>query len=126
MTELREGYDETPVSQLPIEAPPPPDLEQRVVERLLERRLIRRASVARWWLPLAASLVGLLAGWLLRSLPRVETPAVVSGSLYLLLLSDDPVAGPPESERVRIYSAWARQLKAEGRLESAKKLDEQF
>jgi len=125
MSETSEGEDVTPLGGLPAEEPPPPGLEDRVVARLAASVGFRRRSAVRRWLPLAASLIGLLAGWTLRGLPREVAPAAApDAALFLLLLSDDPAEGPPESERIRIYTAWARELAAAGKLESARKLDD--
>jgi hypothetical protein len=105
------------------EQAPPPELEARVVRRLAARGLLRRRSVARWLVPLAATLAGVAGGWLLRGGPR---PAVTSShgdaGLYLLLVSADPPDGTASAERVELYRRWARGLAADGRLESARKL----
>ncbi len=117
--------DDTPsaVASLPREPAAPAGLEERLVRRLAARGLVRRRSTVRWLLPLAASLAGLALGWWGRAATAVPTPAAADrGSLFLLLLSNDPPAGPPVAERVELYRAWARRLAAEGRLATAEKL----
>lgn len=114
--------DATPVADLPAEIAPPEEHEERLVAAL-RRRGALRARRPRAWVPLAAALVGVVVGWLAHARPAVRSAGVAEDQgLYLLLLSDDPQEGPSLPERVRLYSDWARQLAADGRLETAKKL----
>jgi len=115
-----------PFDSLPREQAPPPTLEDRVVDRLRERRFLRPApgrGAARWLLPLAASLLGVALGWTVRG---VASPAAPEGTgeapLFLLLLSGDPSAGLTGAERVALYREWAVGLAHAGRLVEAEKL----
>jgi hypothetical protein len=121
---MSEEEPQGPWSELPRERRPPAELEPRVVRRLEERALLRprRSAAAGRWLPIAAAIAGLAAGWRLRGASPPRPPAPPGAGLYLMLVSADP-EGPPESaERVELYRRWARDLAAAGRLESARKL----
>jgi len=115
-----------PFDSLPREQAPPPALEDRVVRRLLDRRYLRGRGAGppvRWLLPLAASILGLALGWTLRGAPISATPVEArESSLFLLLLSGDPVDGPTGAERVEMYRQWAIGLDRAGRLVEAEKL----
>jgi hypothetical protein len=124
MTDRDEQSGESPLTGLPLELPPPPALEQRIVASLASRRLLRQGPRRRLWLPVAASLAGLFAGWLLRGVPRPVSSGPEEAGLYLLLLSNDPTAGPSFEERVRLYADWARRLRQQGQLEVAEKLED--
>lgn len=117
--------DATPVADLPAEIVPPQGHEERLVAAL-RRRGALRSRRPRVWVPLAAALAGIVVGWLAHARPAARSAAVAEDrGLYLLLLSDDPPEGPSLAERVRLYSDWARELAAEGRLETAKKLKDE-
>lgn len=111
----------TPLAGLPRELPPPAGLEERVVARLAEKRLLARRSTRSWLLPLAAALAGLAGGWLLRGAP-VPASARSDASLYLLLLSGEPRTERSEPELVSIYKAWGSDLAARGQLAGSQKL----
>jgi len=124
MSERRDD-DATPVGELPTEVAPPEGHEERLVGALRRRGLLRPRR-ERAWVPLAAALAGVVVGWLAHTRPAPSRPAASADEgLYLLLLSDDPPEGPSIPERVRLYSAWAGELAAEGRLEAAKKLTDE-
>ena len=117
-----------PFDSLPREQAPPTTLEDRIVERLRERRQLRRSDhrargTRRWLLPLAASILGVALGWALRGVAVPAAPPEAHESpLFLLLLSGDPVAGPTGSERVALYRRWAIGLARAGVLVEAEKL----
>lgn len=117
-------------AELPGELPPPPGLEERLVEALRREGLIEAENATpRVRLLLAASLlalgVGLGTGWLLRgALPQRASvpPSAPSGSTpteYLLALYEAPGVSADESEHRRLaaeYGAWARKRAAAGEL----------
>lgn len=121
----REG--ESPLAALPRELPSPPALEERVVERLAARGLLRRRRATRWLAPLAAALAGLAGGWLLRGGERVGAGAgePAAGELYVLLIEGEPAGERPVAELVARYKAWGEGLAAAGRLAGAEKLKDE-
>lgn len=118
------------LDSLPRHMAPPAWLEQRIVDELRTGKQIRGARPAHRWVAaagaVAASLVlfaaGLSAG---RYMERTPAPTA-SGSRFMLLLYEDsgyinPESGGPAS-RVAEYSAWARELNADGRFVGGEKL----
>jgi hypothetical protein len=119
------------LEQLPREADPPADLEERIVAELRTRGHLRAPRSGRG--PGLAAAAGLFAaglglgaaggGWI-GPAPSPEAPE--RGSLFLLLLYEGPgdEDGPgAEAKRVAEYGAWARELRGAGHLEGAEKLE---
>jgi hypothetical protein len=123
------------LAALPRETPLPPDLEDRVVDALRARGLVRATSTPagpprRGVLRLGLAAAGLFgsglgAGWL--SSRRAAAPPVETGGpLYLLLLYPgsrfEPGTATDEATRVAEYGAWAGRLRRVGQLVGAEKL----
>lgn len=104
---------------------PPPELEERVVESLTKRGLIRLPTRARGgrWLVAATIVVAALAGWLARG--RFEPAAgAPEGRRFLLLLAEpQPLeTDKPLAALVEEYRDWAIGLAARQKLEAAARL----
>ncbi len=102
---------------------PPPHLEDRVVERLRERRLLEEEPARGPTGARVAWAASILAAFLLGLGIRGEGSALRAN--YLLLLDRAP--GPELSaaqieQRVAEYGAWAQQLRDEGVLVAAERL----
>ena len=119
--------DHTPIGTLPRDLEPPSHLEDRVVHRLQQARLIRKRSNG-WskWHLVAASLVfaaGLFAGRYTRA--PLTAPAEPTQPKFLLLLypgeslQTDPRGG---DALAREYGAWAAGLRRSGRAISGERL----
>lgn len=130
MTDPRKpGEENELLRRLPLEAAPPPELEDRVVDALLSRDLLRGRNVARGsrasWrggLLRAAAVVALLgAGFVTGRLGALRpseggTGGEVAAARYALLLYETeefrPASGAEEAARYHEYShwvAWARE-----------------
>lgn len=120
-----------PLRHLARDVPPPPDLEDVVVERLVADGLAVRGAAAAQWrrglrvaAALAAGLVLFAGGWMggRATGGAVATPA--AGRLFMLLLYEDDgfdhSAGT--AALVAEYSAWGRALRQSGALVAAEKL----
>jgi hypothetical protein len=123
-SERDDDVEDVKLRALPRETALPPELEERVVAALRERRLIRtRHRASRLWLAAAAAIC-FGAGWFGRGLAGPRTAAPDDGPLYVLLLS--PLAGspdlPPEAELVREEQAWATTLRRNHQLVRAERL----
>ena len=125
---------------------PPSDMEDRVVEALHRRGLLRAGPARRWAraaMALAASLIlfsgGLAVGFRLGPQSRGEVPdnlVEVPKNRYVLFLYGGDAPGNPvpvgrqngrpgeEQARISEYSAWARTLRESGVLISGEKLDD--
>jgi len=112
---------------LPQEAAPPPELEERVIDALRARGLIRESPSWAKLAALAATLVlAVSAAYLsgLRAGARQAPPPAAAQATYALMIFD-PVAGPPPEEgatAVAEAARWAGELAAAGTLVSAEKL----
>jgi hypothetical protein len=116
----------------PIDLSPPGDLEDRVVARLHQARLLERPAKEkdmtsihlRWGLAATVLLAaGVWAGTLVPGAAAPEAaPAVADARpAFALMLYEDanyqaPAPGEEHAARVAEYSAWARQLAAAGNL----------
>lgn len=123
---------------LPREAQPVAALEERVVRELKAKGLMGPHAVAtpsplRWAAGIAACAVFFAAGWFARESRIPAKPgapavtAVTAGPRFLLLLRSGSMAESSpavEAERVREYTAWGRELRAQGQFLSAAKLDD--
>lgn len=123
--------EKSALAGLPADAALPAGLEDRVVEALRVRGLVRGTRHARYPPGLAAAVAaslfacGVVTGLLVRgSTPRGESAA--TEPTYLLLLYPGPgyVAGDAadEAKRVAEYGAWAGRLRRDGQLLGAEKL----
>jgi hypothetical protein len=111
---------------------PPARLQERVVESLRARALLRapRSVLApRWAWPvaIAAGLLLFAGGWAVGRRTAPEPGAGPAAGLrhYTLLLYEGPrfnVGGTPEAALVREYTAWAHGLAGKGRLVAGEKL----
>jgi hypothetical protein len=123
-----DDWDETEREALRAmaQAPPPPEVLERVLEELGRSGHLRQRRLAAWTLSAAAS-VALFVGGLLVG-ERRASPAGDPRPLYMLLLYDVAVTTPQEeAARVSEYGAWARRLHAAGHLKAGEKLkDEAF
>jgi hypothetical protein len=113
---------------LRVEQTPPEALEAAVVSALVERGLVRRASVpfARWFqiaAALAAAACLFSAGLFVGSRPG-RSPGRPDRPRYLLLLEGaDTLTPEEEARRVVEYRAWAHREAGAGRLLSGEKLE---
>jgi len=111
-----------------IDPAPPRALEDRTVEALRQRGLLRRSRhplMAVAW-PAAAALV-LAAGamWLVMQRSSSSSAAIAPGPRFVLLLyaGSDPVTGTAD-ERRREYAQWARDIASRGVPISGEELSE--
>lgn len=118
---------------LPRQATPPRELEDRVISELRHRGLLRaqggmfRSRLVQAAMATAASVALFIAGWLGASI-REPRPVPETHPSHVLLLR----AGPDyregtdrdEQQRVKEYGAWARGLQEKGQLISAEKLSD--
>lgn len=115
---------------LPREAPPPAELEERVVNLLRERALIRPASSWRTRMAVAALFViglsvayfaGLSAGGVD---PDEVAPGIDTRPMFALLVYDPPQAVSAEGVQAAVQEAstWAGELARSGVLMAAEKL----
>lgn len=99
---------------MPIEIPPPPDLEERLTRTLRRRRLVRRGPAVRWWRAaagVAAAAVLVAGGFALgRGTQAHPGTGMVApgGQPFLLLLYEDAGFRPrgTPADLVREYGAW--------------------
>lgn len=121
------------MNAVPPDLVPPPDLEQRVVARLKSEGLIhsdptKEIDVKRIHLTWAvAATVLLIVGMFLGRMPAADPSAAAdSRQQYALMLYEDasyqaaPTAAA--SDRVAEYTAWARELAADGTVVGGEKL----
>jgi len=110
---------------------PPAGLEDRVVATLRDRGLLRGAvAPRRSWAPrwvgpvaIAASLLLFVGGFVLGRRPAPHPAAGLPQ--YTLLLYEGPgfnAAGVEDTQLVREYSSWAKELAGRGRLVAGEKL----
>ena len=107
------------MTKLPLEAPPEPALEERVVSALVASGLVRRRPVWPVWLAAAAVIVlavGVVRPWR----PRAQ------GTTYVVLLYEDSTYRPApvghDAERVAVLARWADSLDSVGKFERAGRL----
>jgi len=115
------------LDKLPRSTEPSGELEDRVVDALRRRGLVRSGSVRRppWWGLVAASLVAAVLGWFGRGvMPQLPTPEP-GGSEFLLLLAEPLPLRSSQSlpEMVEEYRGWAAALAADGKLVAAARLE---
>jgi hypothetical protein len=112
---------------LPLEADPPPALEERIVAALHDRRVLIPPPSTWWrrspaWARLAAA-IALFAAGVGAGRATVAKPFPPAGPAYLLLLYAGPErAAGDEVARAREYGAWAASLRKQGRLLGAERL----
>ncbi len=110
------------MTNLPLETPPDPALEERVVSALIATGLVRRRRVFPVWLVAAAAVIVLVLS--VTMLRRVQSPA--PGQTYLVLLYEDSTyrPAPPghDAERVAVLARWADSLDTMGKFERAGRL----
>lgn len=121
-------------ASLPKEQTPPAFLEQRVVNALKESGLIQasiggtRRSVLRLAYGVAAA-VALLAVGIGLGVWWQSAPASPERSEFILVLRtplQDAINEPPvESQRVKEYGSWAKQISKDGLLVSGEKLSDE-
>jgi hypothetical protein len=105
------------------QAPPPPEILERVLEQLGRSRP-RRRRVATWSLSAAASVALFACGVLVGE--RRATPVPDPRPLYLLLLYDVTTLAPQEeAARISEYGAWAGRVRASGHLKAGEKLKDE-
>ena len=115
------------LEKLPRSAEPPPELEDRVVDALRQRGLVRGGSSRRpsWWGLAAACLIATVLGWVGRGvLPPLLAPEP-KGSQFLLLLAEPLPLRSTRSlpEMVEEYRAWAAELSEQGKMVAAARLE---
>lgn len=108
---------------LPREIQPAPELEERVVAKLVTAGLVRRRRV--WPVWAAAAVAALVVSAIGISVLRpTHTPA--QGNIYVLLLAEDSAYRPAPKgqggERRAEVARWADSLDALGKLERAGRL----
>lgn len=110
------------MTNLPLEAPPDPALEARVVSTLVAVGLVRRRRVWPVWLMAAGAVIVLTFGvttfW-----PR---HALAPGQTYVVMLYEDstyrPAPAGHDAERVAVLTRWADSLGTMGKFERAGRL----
>ena len=110
------------MTKLPLETPPDPTLEERVVSALVASGLVHRRRVVPVWLIAVAAAIVLVIGVML--LRPKQTP--LQGKTYVVLLYEDSTyrPAPPghDAERVAVLARWADSLDAVGKFERAGRL----
>jgi hypothetical protein len=131
MTEREKDWTEAErraLGGLAREERPDPAVEERVLDALRRRGLVRGRRAARRWLPLGAVAAGflLLAAGYAAGRSTAKRPEAPSGTRFALLLlrGEERVPSRPdeESDRVAEYRAWARGLARGGRYVEGEKL----
>lgn len=127
----RDGFqdDDAPLSGLPAEAAPPPDLEDRVVRALDRQGLLRagrkQGRLALLAVAIAAVLAAFAAGIAIGRRPPPAARADSSPRFVLFLEPlPDELRGETsrESERIAEYRVWAGRLRSAGRTVAGEKL----
>ena len=128
MSSFDEHDDLRDLRDLPREAQPPVELEERVVAALRERSLIEAApqplsSRSRWALA-AALLIAAFGGWMAREVTIAKAPPRIDGREYLVLLAEPNGLETTKSlaELVGEYREWATNIGAQGSLVMARRL----
>jgi hypothetical protein len=110
------------MTNLPLETPPDPALEERVVSTLIATGLVRRRRAFPVWLIAAAAVIVLVVG--VTMLRRAPSPA--PGNTYVVLLYEDSTYRPAlpghDAERVAVLARWADSLDTKGEFERAGRL----
>jgi hypothetical protein len=114
------------------EKSPPPFVEEQVVERLRQAKLLRRPrsvrgpSAARLGFALAASLLFFVIGALVGVRWAGKPAQEFNPTQFMLLLRAEAgqtrIGGEEESARVKEYGDWVRQLRREGVMVKGEKL----
>ena len=124
------------LSALPASEAPPAFLEERIVARLRDAKMIRTSSLGRFrgypalltaiTLSLVTFFVGALAG---TRRSAVATPAQPAGYLLIVRAANpqfEPKNTQQEMQRFTEYSAWARDLQKRGLLVGGEKLKDEL
>ncbi|HKD10422.1 MAG TPA: hypothetical protein VKE50_00030 [Thermoanaerobaculia bacterium] len=120
--------DEAPLPGIGLMRPEkdsPPELEDRIVAALYERRLLRSDPRRRFPWSIAAAAVLLLGlGFLIGRLPRPALPAVAQPRFILFLepIPQGSEGAGSEAARVVEYRSWAGRVRQSGRTISGEKL----
>ena len=117
-----------------IESELPPELEDRLVQQLREEGLVRSRSRfapirSKRLRHIAAAVLFFAVGALSQSLlsQRADPVTVDERDRYALLLYRSPdvvLSAEERASRIEEYSAWARALAADGKLEMGERLDD--
>jgi len=114
------------LENLPRSAEPPAELEDRVVDALRQRGLVRGGSSRRppWWGLAAACLVAAAVGWIGRGVVPPLLAPEPDGEEFLLLLAEPlPLRSAPSlPEMVEEYRSWAAALAEQGKMIAAARL----
>lgn len=132
MSEHEESWTEAErkaMAALPKQRDPGPEVEDRIVEALRARGLVRARRRPGAWLPFAAAAAGLLLALGGYAVGRASsTPAEPSAPRFVLLLLRGeerlPDDASHEAGRVAEYREWARGLARGGRYVSGEKLED--
>lgn len=124
MEEHRDTHDA--LRALDRDVAPPDALEARVHRSLMARGLLRRNHPSVWHYAsrIAAAVALFAAGYLTGQIRRDEQASPIGAARYALMLYEDSTfaASRPELELVAEYSAWASDLREQGRLETGERL----
>jgi hypothetical protein len=105
---------------------PPDRLEERVRRSLRSRGLLRgrRSPVWHYVARTAAAVALFFAGYLTGRIRQDEPASPIAAGRYALMLYEDSTfdASRPELELVAEYTAWAADLREQGRLETGERL----
>jgi len=123
------------LSALPANEAPPAFLEERIVARLRDAKMIRTSRLGRFrgypalLAAIPLSLVTFFVGALTGSRSAVATPAQPAGYLLIVRAANpqfEPKNTQQEMQRFTEYSAWARDLQKRGLLVGGEKLKDEL